>query len=368
MKITVSKTELLRAAEIAGRAINLKSSLPIYSALLMAADETGVRLTGTDGELTLSAARDTESFTTGGKVAVVGDSFLTMVKALKGPEIQIEQTKSALIVKSGRARYSLPIISGQAWPVFPEVKPGLAFRIDAGALAAALARVAPAMGSDASRPIFCGICWKISGGRLELVATDTHRLHVAHLPVSEGVAGELVLGASAARELARVLEAGECDVVTDGAALKVHGAWGSFTAMLVHGTYPEYARFIPLLSTSITVEREEFIEAVKRAGLVAQSGADRLVFGIDAAGATSIDVASDAHGAGCEELVGTPSEGWAEQRFAASWRYLLAAAAGVPDERLTLYKSTGVRGIALTGNNPEQYLAVVMPMRLPDEA
>lgn len=372
MKVEVSKTELLRALEVAERAVNPKSPLPIYAAIMleMLPEETRLRLTGTDGEVTLTSLCDVEEgASNSGKVALIAEGFVSVVKGLKGPTIKLEADKSTLTVRSGRSRYALPLLTGEAWPVVPTVKAEWLFTVNEKELAAQLGRVLPAMAIDTSRPQICGVYWKLEGQRLSLVATDTHRLHVATArAVASTGQGTFILGAGAAKELARVLEAdAECTVNTDGACVKVEGSWGTFVARLVQGNYVAYERFIPERGEFAEFDQQELSEAIKRASFVAQGCADRLVVTLGSNWGARLEAVSEKYGEAEEELAIRAGSA-EEQRFAVSSRNLGAAVAAVSDSVVRLYRHPTARGILVGGDELDTYFAVCIPMRLPTDA
>lgn len=370
MKLEVSKAELLRAMEVAVRAVNSKSPLPIYSALMLEVNEPkAVQITGTDGELTLTA---TAALNLGdvevGKVAVISEAFVSVVKGLPGPDISMATEKNALVVKSKRSRYAVPILTGEQWPVVPRVAAESTFTVHEKALANQLARVLPAVGIDSSRQVICGVYFALEDGRLSLVATDTHRLHVARVPVPKS-SGDVsfILGTGAAKELSKLLAAdNDCQVTTDGACLKIVGSWGSFTSRLIAGNYLNYQKFIPTMTVYTEFDRGELEEAIRRAAFVAQGCADRLVVTQNDKAQVSLEAASEQYGTAEEQLFVRGGEASAQQ-FAISARNLGAAVGAVPSEVVRLYRSPEQRAILVAGEDTETYFGVVIPMRLPSD-
>jgi DNA polymerase-3 subunit beta len=370
MKIEVSKTELLRALEVAERAVNPKSPLPIYAALMLETSGETLQMTGTNGELTMTAKCPAEGEVEAGKLAVIAEGFVSVVKGLKGPLISIQQVKSSLVVTSGRSKYSLPLLTGEAWPVIPNVGEESRFTVHERALAVQLGRVLPAVGTDASRQVVCGVFFKLGEDNLALVATDTHRLHVATVtvPKMQGPTS-FILATAPAKELARVLEADDdCNVVTDGSCLKIEGSWGTFISTLISGTYLNYERFVPQRSEYAEFDRSEFSEAVRRAAFVAQGCADRLVVTLDGEGGEAVLEASSEQYGEAEERLTIRSGDCDGQVFAVSARNLGAAVFAVPDPLVRLYRSASTRAILIGGEDTSRFFAVVIPMRLPTDA
>jgi len=130
------------------------------------------------------------------------------------------------------------------FPVGPTPGPDAAWSLvamwPAAPLKEALAFVLPAASKDESRVHLCTVCFN----EQDIVTTDGHRLHLAHLPAP--VPQPLLLPAPAASTLSRLLDHGEQAILaTTGEVLRIKvGNW-QLDTKLSERKFPPYNQVIP---------------------------------------------------------------------------------------------------------------------------
>ncbi len=365
MKLTVERTDLLRALTIAERGVNAKSPIPIYGALMLEATADQLRVTGTDGEVTLTAAC-LATVDKPGKTAVLAANCGAILRGLAGDTVSLALDKTQLTLAAGRSRYKVSVLTGEAWPPVPVVASTWSCGVNAAALALGLGRVLPAVRQDTDRPTLCGVFFEGGPEGLTLVATDTLRLHLARVSREPLPAAGFILGGGAARQLLRVLEGeGGVTLTTDGATLRAVGDWGVFLGQLIAGDYLNYQRFIGPAATSAEFGQRELADAVRRAGYVAQGCADRLLLAAGATGTATLTARSEAYGEAEEALAMTAAAPF--EALPISSRYLGQALSGFQGGTVCVLRGTTHRGLRLESPESDDYFAVVMPMSNPNE-
>lgn len=365
MKATVNRTELMKAAQACDRALSTKTTLPILSSMLLSVEAERLLIRGTDLELTMESAagvRDVEV----GQAAIPAETFLSLVKGLSGETVTftLNEGDTSLLVKCGHSNYKIPVLPPTDYPPSPQVSPGKGFAVDGAALAAGLGRVLGAVATDDTRPNICGTKWEVEGETLRLIATDTHRLHVTTLPVTETSGNlEFVLGRRGSAELAKLLNSDLCTVTVDQNLLEVCSTWGIFTARLTEGQFPNWRRIMPTsLDRLVMVNREVFLAAVKRAGIVAEGNANRLKLALTEEGALAITAQSDEHGEADESVEVASKKGEFEE-MAVNYRFMTSTLSAMGDETVYMKTSHPLSPILIHGAEREVFEAVVMPMQ-----
>ena len=216
--------------------------------------------------------------------------FGDIVRALEPGAVSVDVGDEEARITSGRSDFKLRVLPADDFPRLPEVA-GSGVRMDAAALADALRQVIPAASRDDARPILTGVLLVAEGSGLRLVATDSYRLAVRDLPgettlaaALSGAAAEgrhVLVPAKALGELQRLLAGG---AAAEGGGSQVEFSFSDREASfdtararvstrLIEGQFPNYQQLIPSgYPNRLTVNREGFIEAVKRVRLI---GRDR---------------------------------------------------------------------------------------------
>src|SRR6185312_16058894 len=110
-------------------------------------------------------------------------------------------------------------------------------------------------------------------GTLRAVATDGHRLAQVELPLPQGAAGMpgIIVPRKTVGEVQRLIETGEGEVAIELSAGKIRFTIGNvvLTSKLIDGTFPDYARVIPVNNDkSLIVDKKDFEAAVDRVSTV----------------------------------------------------------------------------------------------------
>lgn len=240
LNLTAQTTAL---AEAAARVARLLPARPLQSALagvLLTADERGLQLRATDGELTVRA-RVPATVNVDGSVVVSRRVFGDTLAALHTPEVRLAVEGSRLAVRTSTARFALPVIGGE----FPPCAglPPLVGEVNGADLRRAALPVAGAASREHALPIFTGVRLRSDGERVTMLATDRYRMASASVPWRPAVAGarvDALVPAVVLAELAK--QAGRADRVavhTDGQLFGLAWADGSVVVTTLDSPFPD---------------------------------------------------------------------------------------------------------------------------------
>jgi DNA polymerase-3 subunit beta len=375
MQAVCPRKDLYEAVQTVGRAVSGRSTLPILSHILAQPQGDGtLKLTATDLEMwmecrlparlqaTLDADDATEGFTAPARV------FTDILAALPDADVFLERPEGGnkIQVRCARSDYQILGLPAEEFPAPPDVETTASFTISGEILRDMIRHVLFAVSKDDTRPILTGVLLVFTGDTLKMVATDTHRLAVRteKLEGGEGDANAII-PARAMNELLRL--ANDEDSVTVALAsgqarFDVGGA--TMVTRLLEGQFPNYERVIPTgFERKLTLEREEFIKAVKRAAIVARDNSNRVV--IETQGAQLVlSAESDKVGSAHEEIE-VAREG-DDIQIAFNANYLADALNVVETEGVVLELTEPLRPGILRpiGDTATDYLCVLMPMQV----
>ena len=279
MKLTTKRSDLASELSIVSRAVSTRASTQALSGILVKAEENGVMLSATDGELGLRTelAADVES---PGTILLPGRLLAELVRSLdeESVEIELREAERDVEIRSGGSRFHLRVLSPEDFPRVP-AEEGDALKIPARALAETVELVAPAASQDDMRPVLTGVLVTASEREMTMVATDSYRLAVKRTELESAIGGELEanIPARALRELGRLVSADEVGEVSvtllPNQALFRAGAV-LLNTRLIDGQFPNFRQLLPeSYEHDVRLPRSEFLGVARRVSQLAQRNA-----------------------------------------------------------------------------------------------
>ncbi len=366
MKFRCEREILADALATAGRAATSRTNaLPVLSGLRLDLVGDELTVTGTDLELTIRL-----SVPVGGDVdgsAVVPARLVAdIVKALPAGAVEMSLGDDDLAISAGRTQFSVRPLALSDYPAQsePDIEP---VTLSSVQVADALRQVVRAASTDDARAVLTGVLLASEESGVKMVATDSYRLAVRDLPPTSMLeAGQKVLVPSRAlKELERILTGAEELHVRLGAREAVFEAGTTrLTTRLIEGEYPNYRNLLPPSYPNVlTVGRDALLDALRRVKIVAQAQDAtpvRLVLGGDTLQITAItqDVGN------ATEEVDASFDG-SEMTVAFNPDYLAAGVEAVEGDEVLLSVIDPMKPAILRGQGHDDYLYLLMPVRVP---
>lgn len=368
MKLTIPRKDLAEGLGGVTRVVRSNTSLPVIRNVLLDAGADTLKLGATDLELGVEV-RAPAAVATPGAVTVPARTIQEIVAALPEADVGLETTEGAVRLTCGRADYSIHTLPAEDFPAMPEVAGDVRFEVPA-LLKETLAQTMLACSRDETRPMLCGVLWRLEAGLLSLVATNTHVLAVrSSSPPSASGARDAIVPFSALTELAHLLTGAEGEVTAvrmdANQAQFASGRW-SLVTRLVDGQFPNYGRVIPASHTRrVVADRDELMGALRRARIVAReaAAAERVLLAVEGDALTVRAEAGDLGRA--SEAVECVADGeFADFTIAFNAVYLLDVLKVIGAERVALEMTEPLSPAVLRPAEGSDYLVTVMPMSL----
>jgi len=367
MKVTCERRELHEGLQTVARAVSGRSSLPILGNVLLEPQADALRLAATDLELgieRLVPARVVEA----GSVTLPAKTLSEIVGVLPEAEVTIAADTGAgdVVITCRRSEYRIHGLPAEEFPVLPEVGADATFSLPEGELGRMIRQTIFAAAADDTRPILTGVYTVLNDRSLIMVATDTHRLALRQGAVTEA-SGEVavIIPARAMSELSRGLEA-ESDrpvqVRLDRNQVLFRTEQLTVVSRLIEGQFPKYEKVVPAEHTrKLTIQKEEFHQAVRRAAVVARENSHRVI--LRTAGEMLTITAEEANLGRAHEEVEVIREG-DDIQIAFNARYVLDVLGVLETEGLYLEMTEPLRPAVVRPVDGPDYLMVIMPMSL----
>ena len=279
MKVTCLQENLARGLGIVGRAVALRSTLPITSNVLISTEHGRIKLAATNLDIALSCWIGGQ-IEEEGAITVPSRLLTDFVNSLPAEKISLTLSPRSKQVKLVCARNEATIggMDADDFPPIPSVE-GDTLEIDAKTLREAITQVVFSAATDDSRPVLTGVDIVVEGDQLTLAAADGFRLAVRTLKLKKKVAErqEVIVPSRALSELNRLLQDQEDPVQVTFNANKTQVLFKlkdvELVAQLIQGTFPDYSRLIPKeWGSRAVVEVRDFLQETKIASIFARDG------------------------------------------------------------------------------------------------
>ena len=372
MKITVERSELLKSLGHVHRVVERRNTIPILANLLIKADGGKLSLKATDLDLEVTDTIAAE-VAPGGATTVPAHMLYDIVRKLpEGAQIVIEGSgdRAVLSIRAGRSRFTLQTLPESDFPDLAAGEMTHSFNLPAADLKRLIDKTQFAISTEETRYYLNGIYLHTAGSgkttTLRAVATDGHRLAQCELPLPDGAASMpgVIVPRKTVNEIQRLIENGEGEVAIELSAGKIRLTIGDvvLTSKLIDGTFPDYARVIPLNNDkNLVVDKKDFEAAVDRVSTVASERGRAVKLSLTG-GRLVLSVTNPDSGSATEELEVEYESDPLDIGF--NSRYLLDIAAQIEGEVAVLKLADPGSPTLIQDRDSKGALYVLMPMRV----
>jgi len=371
MKLSCLQENLNRGLAIVQRAVATRSTLPITGNVLLATDQSRLKLVATNLEMAIccwiGAMVEEE-----GSITVPARLLTEFVASLPAEKVDITLTPKTKTLSLKCARFEARIsgIDAADFPPIPAVE-GDATKVEAEVLRQAVKQVVFAAAVEESRPVLTGVDATFEDKTLTLAAADGFRLAVYKMPVTNAIAQktEVIIPARTLAEVERLATDDEPVEITvnpnkSQVLFKMKNA--ELVSQLVQGTFPKYSQLIPQsYTTRVTVDVAQFLRATRTAAIFARDGSGivRLIIGAGAegtAGKLTVSARSEEIGEDVGDIDAV-TEG-PEAKIAFNGKYLTEALSVLKETQVALEVTTPSSPGVIKPIGTDNYVHVVMPM------
>ncbi|MFC1988810.1 DNA polymerase III subunit beta [Chloroflexota bacterium] len=373
MKLSCLQENLSRGLGVVGRAVATRTTLPITNNVLLATDQSRLKLVATNLEMAISywlGAKVEEE----GAITVPARLLTEFANSLPNENIDINlspQTKT-LELKCARFEARISGVDAKDFPPIPAVDEGIVTKIEADALRQAITQVAFAAASEESRPVLTGVDIRFDNDLMTLAAADGFRLAVYKLPLITPVSqpAEVIVPARILIELNRLMADEEETVeitVNPGKSQALFRLKNTeLVSQLVQGTFPQYAQLIPEShNTRVIVDVTDFLRAARTASIFARDGSGIVRLAITGGGdltpgKLTISARSEEVGDDVGEIDGIV-EG-EEAKVAFNGKYLIDVLSALRESKVILETTNPSSPGVIRPEGTDNYTHVIMPM------
>jgi DNA polymerase-3 subunit beta len=380
MKFNIERKEILKAITKLQGIIEKNNNTPILgSVLIESARANQITLFGTNLEISLHVPCTAEVLEEG-KMTLDSRKVYEIVKELPDGPVALSLLENQTVqLSSGKSKFKLPASKAEDYPVQSAVKEEFGFEMSSESFLEMIKKTAFAIGENDSRYVLNGMLLfyraNESNASVRFVGTDGHRLAIAagqvtsttpQIPGIEPVLEKkLIVPKKAVLEMKKLVSEGEAETIHLGNGqnqLIVTIGPIRFSARLMEGTYPDYAKIVPnSFSRKATFRKDDLTQAIRRVSLLADANIKGIKMEIDEEKGVLSTQSKDSGTA--EDHVAVDFVG---EKIATGFnsRYILDTLLAIKHEEVTVNLNDSLSPTAFKDPSDENFLSIIMPMRV----
>ena len=369
MNFTVQKSDLLRELQLVQGVVEKKATIPILSNLLLRATREELEIVATDMELGIQSSCEAK-VQTPGAITIHARKLHDIVKALPDSEIHIAlQAGNRVQIRCESAEFK---VAGQPTDDYPSLREydfKAAIAIPMESLRAMIDRVIFAITMDDPRYAINGAQLVVKKGKIEMVATDGHRLACVRKDADTSPKDEMkeIVPRNMLREIQRMEPGpeGEVRIGVKDNHIFVKSGMRRLQSVLLDGTFPNYEKVIPASNDrKATCSATALLAALQRVTLLSAERTKAVKLAL--LGDKVVVSSSNPEFGEAEESV--PLEGWSGEKLEIGFngRYVMEFLQAVGGDQVSIELKDGEPQALFRPETSDgtDYKYVVMPMRI----
>ncbi|NLY79586.1 MAG: DNA polymerase III subunit beta [Lysinibacillus sp.] len=376
MKFDILRDRLLDGLNDVTKAISSKTTIPILTGIKIDVTEEGIRLTGSDADITIQTFIPAEengdqiiNVAETGSIVLQARMFNEIVRKLPTNDVEIEVTNELQThIRSGKTEFHLIGSDASEYPLLPEISTDNQFEIPADLLKSIIRETVFAVATSESRPVLTGVNWMIENDELVCVATDSHRLarRKAKLEKLPSNIDSVVIPGKSLNELSKILSEtnSPVEITMTNQQVLFKTDHVLFFSRLLEGNYPDTTRLIPAeFKTNITLNGKTLLQAIDRASLVAREDRNNVVR-FETLEGNLVKISSNSPEIGkVEEQIPVESLDGEDLIISFSAKYMMEALKAIDGQDVIIQFTGAMRPFILRSVHDDSILQLILPVR-----
>jgi len=372
IRFSIARSALLKSLARLQPIVEKRNTIPILANIKLALADNVLQLTATDMDLV--ATEETECVVEeSGALTVPAQTFYDIVRKLPdGAQITLDTDTDSgqVIVEAGAARFALPYLPADDFPVLAQGNLSHEFTLDTDDFLNLIDKSRFAMSTEETRYYLNGVYFHAAGSEetptLRSVATDGHRLALIESSLPKGAAGMpgVIIPRKTVNELHKLFEEQADEITVSLSENKIRFAAGRLILLskLVDGTFPDYGRAIPQNNSKVLdVDRLALTKAVDRVSTISTEKTRSIKFTLSP-GNLVLTAQSPEAGTAKEELEVTYAADELETGF--NSRYMLDMLSQLEGDSVQFLLSDANAPALVSDPSDVRAQYVIMPMRV----
>jgi DNA polymerase-3 subunit beta len=365
MKFTCSKEVLLKEISIAQEIISSKNAILILSNIYLEAIKDKLIIKAKDMKVNFQTEVPV-NVVENGSATIYGDKLFGIVSSFPCEEIEFSLSDNIAIIKPvtrKKPEYKLKSMASEKFPEFP-VSTYPFFEMPIKDFREMIQQSIFAVSDDETRYFMNGVFLEKAEGKINMVATDGRRLAFVGKDSDKKIKdfqGIIIPPKILSTIFKRSGDEGIINISLNDKMIFINFASYHFSSVLIDGMFPNYRKVIPdQQDYSLSIKREEMLDALKRVSLMVEKKSHRIFLGISSG---KMSVYSEESEMGTvEDEISCKYDG-DDITIALNYRYLEEPFRVMTDNEIMIRFSSATKAITIEPVPQKDFFHIVMPMQ-----
>ena len=285
MKFSCNQQALSKALNIVSKAVTSRTTIPILKGILLRVDENGnLTMSASDLDLSIEKKLEVENFVPG-ETVVYAKLFGDIIRKLPNDMITIEYEDGKVTIRCASSEFNIIGMPADEFPNLnlpEETADQILFSKEV--LKEMIRKTSFAASIDESRGVITGVLLEMEEDGLNMVALDGFRMAITREDMKNRDRESIVIPAKIFGEISKIISETEMEE-NDPVRLFINDKRAIFlmedirvVLRLLEGEFVKYRDILPKESkTRIVVNRNDFLNSIERASLLAKVGKNNLI-------------------------------------------------------------------------------------------
>lgn len=364
MKLVCTRKNLLQGLLATTRIISSGNTLPILNNILLKTENGRLKLASTNLEMAVNTWVGGQ-IEEEGELTIPARLFTDYINNLPTEKVSINTQDHTLFIDAERSQTHIKGLPSEEFPLIPQIKDPTYAKIDGKGLHNGLKQVVFAAAFSETQPEISGVLFSFEGRSLTLAATDRYRLAESQIDLLEEITTpkQVIIPSRAVNELGRLVSDGVVETFLTEGQISFRTPDIELISRLIEGQYPDYRQIIPKsFTTEAEISTGEFIQALRASSLFAAEN-NNIELAIEPAD-KQVVVKSGATQTGDSEIRLDATILGERNSIIFNYRYLLECLGNLSDQKIILKLINSSSPAAIVPQDRENYVYIVMPIKL----
>ena len=368
MKVTLKKSDLLASINTAGRAVSVKTTMPILQCLLIKADDNGVSISANDMELAIETKISSEkcSVLETGTIAVEAKLFSDIIRKISyedAADVTISSDGTLVEITSESSLFRIQEKDPEQFPELPQMREGHRLYMSQFTLKEVIKNTVFSIASNDSNKMMTGELFEVRGSNLRVIALDGHRIAIVNTELRDSFDDvNAIIPGKTLNDISKIVEGAsdkDVEVYFDDNYVSFRFEDTVMVSRLIDG---EFFRIDSMLSndylTKITVNKRELLNSVERSSiLISETDKKPLIFKLED---DSLNLRVNSPTGYLDDVLRV-EKGGKDIMIAFNPKFLLDALRVIDDEKVDLYMTTPKAPCFIRDEN-KKYIYLILPV------
>lgn len=368
MRFSCNQQTLTKALNIVSKAVTIRTTIPILKGILLRVDNNGI-LTMSASDLDISIEKKIKvDNSEPGEIVVLSKLFGDIIRKLPDGDIYIEENNGKVQIKCSNSEFNIIGLSAEEFPnINPNEKDSEELVFNKEILKDMIKKTSFSASIDENKGAMTGVLVEMEENTLNMVAIDGFRMAIARESMKNKKRQNIIIPAKILNEISRIIS--ETDIDNDDVTMLLNTKKAVFimentkiVIRLLEGEFMNYKRIIPADSSCrVVLNKNDFLESVERASLLAKVGKNNLVR-LEIKD-NIMEITSKSEEGNVKEEIIISKEG-NDLTIGFNSKYLIDVLKVVDDESINMLFNTNVSPCLIKPISGDSFEYLVLPVRI----